>query len=83
MGVGGWVQISLNFVVGKLSQNNPILLLVYFDSYTMCILCVSKDVKHYDLSVQSMSVMGFHNKFLDKGVGGDHGLNSISFFWSF
>ena len=49
----------------------------------MCILCVSKDVKHYDLSVQSMSVMGFHNKCLDKGVGGDRGLNSISFFWSF
>ena len=46
------------FFVGKSSQNSPILALVFgvvFHVYFVCIEVVS----HYDLSVLSMSAMGF------------------------
>ena len=37
--------------------------------YSVCIYTLLKVVGHYDLSVLSMSVMGFQKKSLD-GVGG-------------
>ena len=62
--VGGWVQVSLGiFFLGKSSQNNPKPILMF---WTMCILSVYtllKVVSYYDLSVLSMSVMGFQKKF--------------------
>ena len=64
------VQVSLGFFLGKSSQNNskPVGLLIF----TTCILFVYrptllKVVRYYDLSVLSMSVMGFQQKNLDGG----------------
>ena len=69
--------LTRNFVVvGKSSQNSPKPVLIFWSSIpiiiTMCILSVYtllKVVGYYDLSVLSMSVMGFQKKSLD-GVGG-------------
>ena len=36
----------------------------------MCVYTLIKVVSYYDLSVLSMSVMGFQKKNLDGGVGG-------------
>ena len=47
--------------------------------YTVCTLL--KVVGYYDLSVLSMSVMGFQKKSLDGGWAG--GESSIQFFWDF
>ena len=60
---------------GKSSQNSPIFVLIFGVAYTMCILFVCtllKVVGHYDLSVLSLSVMGFQNKLksLYSRVGG-------------
>ena len=59
--------LTRNFVVvGKSSQNSPDVL----EYYTMCILSVYtllKVVGYYDLSVLSMSVMGFQKKVLMGG----------------
>ena len=47
---------------GKSSQNSPILVLIFLDCIP-CAFCLGntllKVVSHYDLSVPSMSVMGF------------------------
>ena len=51
----------------------------------MCILSVYKLLKvvgYYDLSVQSMSVMGFPKKKVWMG-GWVDGVSSIQFFWIF
>ena len=47
--------------------------------YSVCIYIV-KVVSYYDLSVLSMSVMGFQKKCLDRGVGG---VSSIQFYSGF
>ena len=67
--------LTLNFFFfGKSSQNSPKPALIFFSSIPyMCIL--SKDtllkvVGYYDLSVLSMSVMGFKKKKFGWGVGG-------------
>ena len=67
----------------KSSQNSHIqcTVLTLLDSIP-CVFCVytsSKDFSHYDLSVQSMSVMGFQNKSLDRVWPG--GVSFIQFFW--
>ena len=46
--------------------------------YTMCILCVN--TSHYDLSVLSLSVMGFQKKF---GYGWLGGVSYIKLFGTF
>ena len=65
MEVGGWVGPGLtrNFVLlGNSSQYSPKPVLIMLEYYTMCIMSVYsllKVVGYYDLSVLSMSVMGF------------------------
>ena len=62
MEVGGWVQVSLGFFFFKSSQNSPKPVLIFWSSNTMCILSVYtllKVVGYYNLSVLSMSVIGF------------------------
>ena len=53
MEVGGWVQVSLGICLGKSSHNC---------SKPYCYF--GKVVNYYDLSVLSMSVMGFQKKFV-------------------
>ena len=65
--------LTRNFVFGKSSQNSPkpVGLLVFWSR-----IALLKVVGYYDLSVLSMSVMGFQNKvWLD--------VSSIQFFWDF
>ena len=83
MGVGGWWGGSRFhsecFFGGKSSQNSPKPALIFWSS----IPCVSwiyitkKVVGYYDLSVLSMSVMGFQKKI---GCGWVGGVSSIQFF---
>ena len=85
MEVGGWVQVSLGIFLfenrSKIAITSDIL-----EYYTMCILSVhtlQKVVVYYDLSVLSMSVMGFQ-KEIGWWVGGwVGGVSSIQFFWGF
>ena len=74
MEVGGWVQVSLRFFLGKSSQNSPKPVVIFWSSIPLCILSIYTLVKvvgYYDLSVLSMSVMAFQNKNLDRAwVGG-------------
>ena len=71
MEVGGWVQVSLGILfAGKSSPNSPKLV---FWSSIPCVFCLYKlytllkAVGYYDLSVLSMSVMGFKKKSVDGG----------------
>ena len=67
--VGGWVQVSFG-IFFKSSQNSSKPGLVFWSSIP-CVLCLLHVVSYNDLSVLSMSVMGFHKKSLDRGrVGG-------------
>ena len=58
---------------GKIFQNSPKPVLICWSTrvvyhvYSVCIYTLLKVVGHYDLSVLSMSVMGFQKKF---GWGG-------------
>ena len=63
MEVGGWVQVSLNFF-GKSSQNSPKPVLIFWSSIpcVFCLYTLLKGVGYNDLSVLSMSVMGFQKK---------------------
>ena len=61
MEVGGWVQVSLGiFFCGKSFQNCSKPVLIFWSSI-QCVFCYTllKVVNYYDLSVLSMSVMGF------------------------
>ena len=60
-----WRWVVGNFFWGKSSQNNPKLVLIFWSSIT-CVFCLYtrnitllKVVGYHDLSVLSMSVMGF------------------------
>ena len=83
MEMGGLVQVSLGiFVCGKSSQNSCKPVLIFWSS--VCILSVYtllKVVSYYDLSVLSMSVMGFQKKVW-MGEGGWDELYP-SLFWIF
>ena len=67
MEVGGRVQVSLGFFF-KSSKNSSKPVLIFWSS-TPCVFCLNiiyallKVVRYYDLSVLSMSVMGFQNCF--------------------
>ena len=54
-----------DFLGGKLSQNSPkpVEILWKYYVYSVCIALL-KVVGYYDLSVLSMSVMGFQKKFV-------------------
>ena len=64
MEVGGWVQVSLVFLCGKSSKNSPKPVLIFWSSIScvFCLYTLLKFVGYYDLSVLSMSVMGFQQK---------------------
>ena len=66
----------------KLSQNSPKPVLVFWSSIA-CVFCLYtflKVVGYYDLSVLSMSVMGFQKKF---GWGWVGGVSPIQFLLGF
>ena len=69
--MGGWVQVSLGiFFCGKSSQNSSKPVLIFWNSI-LSVYTLIKVVSYYDLSVLSMSVMGFQKKSLYGGwVGG-------------
>ena len=84
MEVCGWVQVSLNFFF-KSSQNSPKPVGISFSSIP-CVFCLHmsllKVVGYYDLSVLSMSVMGFQKKkLMSRGWVG--GVCSIQIFLEF
>ena len=74
MEVHGWVQVPFGIClfVGKSSQNSPKPVVLFWSSIPfMCILSVHtllKVVGYYDLSVLSMSVMGFQKKVCIHGL---------------
>ena len=89
----GMVSALTQKKIGKSFQNCCIVVLIFWGYCTMCVLFV-KVISHFDLSVLSMSMMGFQKKntvssYLtvtetyqprqDKD-GGWGGLNSIQFF---
>ena len=63
---GGWVQVSLGMFFGKSSQNSSKPVVIFWSSipYVFCLYipCTLKVVSYYDMSVLSMSVMGFQKK---------------------
>ena len=63
--VGGWVQVSLGYFFGKSSQNSSKAVAdtlgVVYHLYSV-VYTLLKAVTYYDLSVLSMSVMGFQKK---------------------
>ena len=67
MEVGGWVLVSLGiFFGGNSSQNSSEPVLIFWSGipYVCCLYnyTLIKVVSYYDLSVLSMSVMGFQKK---------------------
>ena len=64
--MGGFRSHSEFFVWKKSSQNGPKPVLIFWSSIP-CVFCLSKGVNYYDLSVLSMSVMGFQKKVLMGG----------------
>ena len=65
------MQVSLGiFFFGKSSRNSPKPVVICWSSIPTCLFCLYallKVVGYYDLSVLSMSVMGFQKKV---GLGG-------------
>ena len=67
--------LTRNFVCGKSSQNRPKPVLIFWSSIP-CVFCLHihctllKVVSYYDLSVLSMSVIGFQKNKFGWGVGG-------------
>ena len=79
MEVGGWVQVSLGICIFfKSSQNSPKPVLIFWSSIPCMLL---KVVGYYDLSVMSMSVLGFPKQSLDGGGWVEWALSN--FFWIF
>ena len=79
MEVGGWVQVSLGFGGGS-AQHSHKPVLIFWSSIPILPCALLKVVGYYDLSVLSMSVMGFQKKFGWR-VGGWGEL--YQFFWDF
>ena len=70
--------LTRNFIFGKSSQNSPKPVLIFWSSI-LSVHTLLKVVGYYDLSVLSMSVMGFQKKVW-MWVGG---VSSIHFFYRF
>ena len=86
--MGGWVQVSLgSFLVGKSSQNSSKPVLIFWSSIPLCILSLYtllEVVRHYDLSVLAMSVMGFQKKVWMEGGWVASALSKLILdFWNF
>ena len=81
MEMGGWVQVTRKKNIRKSSQNRPIPVLIFYSSIP-CVFClyIAKVVGYYDLSVLSMSVMGFQKIWIGGWAGG---VSSIQFYFSF
>ena len=82
MEVGGCSKSHSEFFFGKSSQNTSKPVQIFWSSmpYVFCLyIHCYKVVSYYDLSVLSMSVMGFQKKSLDGGWVG--GVSSIQFFF--
>ena len=80
--VGGSRSHS-EFLCGKSSQNSSKPVLIFWSSIpcVFCLYTLLKVAGYYDLSVLSMSVMGFHKK-CQWGVGGwVGGVSSIQVFF--
>ena len=62
-GSSWWVgpDLTLKKIIEKSSENSPILVLI-FVACAFCLYTFLKVVRHYGLSVLSMSVMGFPQK---------------------
>ena len=71
-----YIGIFPNFV----SQNRHEIVTPHIAICILSVYTLIKVVSYYDLSVLSMSVMGFHKKSLDGAVGG---VRSIQFFFDF
>ena len=75
----GWVGLTRNFVCfGKSSQNTSKSVHIFWSSIPYVFTLLKCD-SYYDLSVLSMSVMGFQKKF-GWGVGGWRELYPSFFF---
>ena len=62
--MGGSRCLGIFFLCGKLSQNSPKPVLIFWSSIP-CVFCLYTLLKvdgYYDLSFLSMSVMGFQKK---------------------
>ena len=71
--VGGSRSHSGFFFFGKSPRNSPKPILIFWSSslyhvYSVCMCTLPNVVGYYDLSVLSMSVMGFQKNSLDGGV---------------
>ena len=66
----GWVGPGLTRIFFRSSQNSPKPVLIFWSRYHVCKKKLLKVVGYYDLSVLSMSVMGFQKKKFRWGVGG-------------
>ena len=62
--VGGWAQASLGFFLEN-HPKTPLYQSIFWSSipYVFCLYTLLKVVSYYDLSVLSMSVMGFQKNF--------------------
>ena len=84
MEVGGWVQVSLGiffFENPKIALNQYRYFGVVYHKCILSVYTLLKVVSYYNLSVLSMSVMGFQKKSLDGG--GWVGWALSKFFWIF
>ena len=81
MEVDGWIQVSLGIFFGKYSQSSSKPVLICWSSipYEFCLY--AQVVNYYDLSVLSMSVMGFKKKKFGWGWVG--GVSSIQVYFGF
>ena len=85
----GGSRFSEFFFGGKSFQHSPKPVLIFWSSIGLpCVFCLYimlKVVGYYDLSVMSMSVMGFQKRKVSMGVGGWGELYPCFFldFWIF
>ena len=85
MEVGGWVQVTRNFVTsGKSSQNSPKPVVIFWRSIpcVFCLYALLKVVGYYDFECSVHVSGGFPKKVWMEG-GWVGGVSSIQFFFGF